>query len=547
MKKILLINPPVSFYVNQTAFVPLPLLVLGSCLRKIQGEGSVFSHELIDLDLMLKEGTFSDDEHFYRQAGDLLLDKKPDVILFTVHGLNHIVVLKLSERIKQKLPACVIVVGGVGPTLMAGEALRRCENIDIIVQGEGEPVLQHLIPALFNHGDLSDIPSIVYRKNGQVLENPRRSLREDEPIPSPDYSLVRIEEYIRHNKTKPYIHPGFVLIESGRGCPHQCSFCAPAKIWNGGVRYRPIPEIIAEMKFLAAKGGDFSFFTQDNLDDRFLKIFSETLILEGVDIPWGCYSRLDRLSDGTADLLSKACCKLIFTGFETPNRAAQKTIRKIIDPVSLFKRLQTFNAKGISLIGSFIAGFPNETEEDLDYTMRYSIECAAGMGAEQLAQFLSSTDEEKLPRKGRNICFIHNLCHMPGTDAFEKERENLHISRYALHPDCYGSFLFSHEEFKNDMSYLGGNPYLTHLPEAKVRFYYSVLRLYNLLNSRPYHFARLLSILRQGPLEAIKNMVESLGEECVLTAKIDEFEMSSREYLKKYLQFVPDWTVRKGQ
>ena len=245
--------------------------------------------------------------------------------------------LKLSQRIKRERPSCVIVVGGVGPTLSAHEALGRCKNIDIIVKGEGETVLKHLLPAVFGHRNFSDVPSIVYREGGRVLENPRRYLDEGESIPSPDYSLVRMEDYLAHNKKNPYIHPGFVLIESGRGCPYHCSFCAPAKMWESTVRYRPIPEIIEEMKFLAAQGGDFSFFTQDNLEENFLKTFSETLIKENVNISWGCYSRLDRLSDNMADLLSKAGCRLIFTGFETPNRNAQKKIRKVVNSLATSK------------------------------------------------------------------------------------------------------------------------------------------------------------------------------------------------------------------
>ena len=59
MKKVLLINPPVSIYVNKTAFIPLPLLVLGTCLKKIREEGFDLSYEVVDLDLMLKQGFFS--------------------------------------------------------------------------------------------------------------------------------------------------------------------------------------------------------------------------------------------------------------------------------------------------------------------------------------------------------------------------------------------------------------------------------------------------------------------------------------------------------
>ena len=546
MKKILLINPPVSIYLNKTAFIPLPLLVLGTCLKKIRQAGLDFSYKVIDLDLMLKQGFFSDDNSFYEKAGDLILGEKPDVLLFTVHGLNHIVILKLVERIKAKRP-CFIVVGGVGPTLNANEALKRCVNIDVVVKGEGEPVLKHLIPAVLNHGNFFEVPSIVYRKNGQVFENPRVYLDKDKPIPSPDYSLVRIEDYIIHNKTYPYIHPGFVLIESGRGCPYGCSFCAPAKMWERNVRYRPVSEIIKEMKFLAEKGGNFSFFTQDNLEEKFLVNLSEALIREKVNIAWGCYSRLDRLPDIMAGLLSKAGCKLIFTGFETPNPSSQKTIHKVINPVSAFEKLQGFNKNGIRLIGSFIAGFSDETEADFESTMRFALECSAGQKIEQLNQFITQTDQDKLPRNPANICLIHPLVYMPGTDLFEKVKENLHISKYSLHADCYGSFLFSYNEFKDDWSFLGSNPYLNHLSEDKIRYYCSILRLFNFLNSRPYYFALLMSIMKQEPLALIKTMVACLGEEFVLSAKIKIFEARSKEYIKKYLEFVPEWTVKKGQ
>jgi radical SAM superfamily enzyme YgiQ (UPF0313 family) len=547
MKKLLLINSPVSIYVNKTAFIPLPLLILGTCLKQIRGEGFDFSYEVVDLDLMLKKGLFSDDDSFYRDAGNLLLEKKPDILLFTVHGLNHIVVLKLSERIKRVRPSCLTVVGGVGPTLMANEALKRCKDVDVIVKGEGETVLKHLIPEALNGRNFSKVPSVVYRIDGQVIENPRRFLDKEEPIPFPDYSLVRIEDYLCHNKTKPYIHPGLVLIESGRGCPHRCSFCAPAKMWESTVRYRPASEIVEEMKYLAERGGNFSFFTQDNLEEGFLRELSEALISKGVEIPWGCYSRLDRLSDHLASLLSKAGCRLIFTGFETPNRNAQKTIRKIVDTLATFNKLQIFNANGISLIGSFIAGFSDETESDLDETMRYAMECATGLRIEELNQLIAQTAHDKLPQKSKNICTIHPLCYMPGTESFEKEKANLHISKYSLHPDCYGSYIFGYNEFKDDWSYLGGNPYLNHLPEAKVRFYCAILRLFNFLNSRPYYFALLLLTLKEGPLALMKKMVTHLDEEFVLTARIDEFEAMSRQYVNQHLKFVPSWTVKKGQ
>jgi radical SAM superfamily enzyme YgiQ (UPF0313 family) len=547
MTKLLLINPPVSIYVNKTAFSPLPLLILGTSLKEIQKNGLNISYEIIDLDLWLKQGFFSDNESFFQKAAKFILDKKPDILLFTVHGPNHIIVLKLSEIIKINHPSIFIVVGGVGPTLKAKEALERCPDIDIIVKGEGEVVLKHLIPEILGAHNFSKIPSIVFRKSDKVIDNQRLFLSNGDPIPKPDYSLIEIENYIAHNKKNPYVHPGFVLIESGRGCPHACSFCAPAKMWSSNFRYRPVSEIIEEMKFLAQKGGDFSFFTQDNLEESFLKELSKSLIDKNINILWGCYSRLDRLSNEIAPLLAKAGCRLIFTGFETPNRSAQKAIRKVIDSSSAFERLQHYNKNGIKIIGSFIAGFPGETDEDLENTMRFAIECSAGMQFSDINQSILNTDQENLPQKNQNICSIHPLCYMPGTDSFKKESKNLHISKYSLHPDCYGSYLFSYDKFKDDWSYLGVNPYLNHLPENLVRYYCSVLRLFNFLNSRPFYFALLISVVKKNHLKLTKQMVAHLGEEFVLTANIKEFEDEAKSYVASYLRYTPKWTVKKGQ
>jgi hypothetical protein len=49
------------------------------------------------------------------------------------------------------------------------------------------------------------------------------------------------------------------------------------------------------------------------------------------------------------------------------------------------------------------------------------------------------------------------------------------------------------------------------------------------------------------PLAFIKNMLNHLGEELVLSEKVEIFEARSIDYIKQYLEFVPEWTVKKGQ
>jgi radical SAM superfamily enzyme YgiQ (UPF0313 family) len=546
MKNIILVNPPVSIYLNKTAFAPLPLLVISSCLKEVKQNGFDIHYEILDLDFLIKRGDLPDSEEFYFLATNLILEKKPDILLFTIHGPNHILALKLAEQIKQLSP-CLIVAGGVGPTLSAKIALQRCKDIDIIVKGEAEPVLKHLIPAAIDDNDFSGVPSIVYRNKGHVIENEKHNFECEVPIASPDYSLILIEDYLDHNKSHPYINKGFVLIESGRGCRYGCSFCAPNKMWNKKVRYRPVSEIIEEMEFLADKGGDFSFFTQDNLDESFLREFSDALAARKNKISWGCYSRLDRLPGEMSDLLSKAGCKIVFTGLETPNKNVQKKIRKAIDCPSTYEKIKKYNQSGIRLIASFIAGFSGETDDELEDTMRFAIECASGRNFKQLNQIVSDTSPDALPQAPDNICVIHPLVLMGGTDSFKEEADKLHISKYSAHPDCHGSYLFNYDFYKDDWSFLGANPYLSHLSEEQAGYYCSILRLFNFLNSRPYFYVLLMQVRGLGPLALLKEMAAQLGEEFVLSAKVDSFEQRSREYVQMHLDFIPKWTAKKGQ
>ena len=99
--------------------------------------------------------------------------------------------------------------------------------------------------------------------------------------------------------------------------------------------------------------------------------------------------------------------------------------------------------------------------------------------------------------------------------------------------------MFSYDKFKDDWSYLGVNPYLNHLPENLVRYYCSVLRLFNFLNSRPFYFALLISVVKKNHLKLTKQMVAHLGEEFVLTANIKELKMKQRVMLLLILGILP--------
>ncbi len=242
-------------------------MIIGSILRKIKDKGSNIDFDLVDLDFIFKQGHLNDFPNFHEDAARFLL-KQPTVDSFfiTVHGFNISIVLKIAKVLKEMKPECFIAIGGNAVTISARDIIENFPYVDIAIKGEAEPTLPLLIPTLLSDKDFSKVPSVVYRVNNTVRESSMAYIEDGDAISSPDYTLVYLGKYLEHNKKLPYIVSGFALVESGRGCAHNCVFCAPAKVWGRHVKYRPLDKIIEEMRFLAYQGFNFSFFTQDNLD-----------------------------------------------------------------------------------------------------------------------------------------------------------------------------------------------------------------------------------------------------------------------------------------
>ena len=333
-----------------------------------------------------------------------------------------------------------------------------------------------------------------------------------------------MDVYRTHNERFPYIFPGFALVESGRGCHYNCTFCAPAKMWGRRVRYKPIENTIEEMRFLKDHGFDFSFFTQDNLDVRFIRRLASELVSRNVNIPWGGYARINQIDDETLDLLAESSCKLLFVGMETPNRRSQKYVRKILDRSQMLRCVERFSAKGIKLICSFIAAFEGETEEEFENTLEFALECAASGELQSLKDDLKGKTLEELPSGTVNYSTVHPLAVMPGTDFAEDVKKNLRLVQYTHHHDAYGSTLFGLDEFtKRHWKYVF-NAFSTHLDEQQVSYYYPILRLFNFLIARPFHLVWFLATRDVSLLQLLRDLTAQIGKETILNTSMHELE-----------------------
>lgn len=128
------------------------------------------------------------------------------------------------------------IVGGYGPTFEP----EKFDHVTSIVRGEFEPVSEKF---------LDDIQS---GKLQPEYDSGKETPFDMKNYRWPDRSIFPKFPGIFEKLQR---HP----IEWQRGCSNYCSFCSPARLQDGGVRYRDTKDIIQEMEAMRLKEGDSLF------------------------------------------------------------------------------------------------------------------------------------------------------------------------------------------------------------------------------------------------------------------------------------------------
>ena len=165
-----------------------------------------------------------------------LYKKKPDVIAFSCYIWNIHLVDEIITELKKLLPDVPVWVGGPEVSYHAKEQLLKKPELSGVMVGEGEETFAELVEYYWKKEgfSLSDIKGIVYRQDGEVIENPLRPLIDMSTIPFPYQDMKDLEHKI-------------VYYESSRGCPYSCSYCLSSI--DKKLRFRDIELVKAELQY----------------------------------------------------------------------------------------------------------------------------------------------------------------------------------------------------------------------------------------------------------------------------------------------------------
>jgi anaerobic magnesium-protoporphyrin IX monomethyl ester cyclase len=279
---------------------------------------------------------------------------------------------EICDFVSQLPPEVTTVVGGYKATLEVEYLFERCPNIDMIVRGEGEEVIQQIVKGVPH----KDILGLSYRENGSIVHNEIHPLPDITSIPFPDRSLRRHDYYIVQQGVRLSSHT-FDTILSARGCPFKCKFCTFSLNSLGQKRSyteRPVESVIEELKTITADAvlfSDDNFFTNPKRSEQLCDLIIENNIKKTFLVQ----ARIDIAKHPKVlDKAEKAGFKIFLIGIESPHDRILEQLQKGITQQEVRDAFAVLTQYDFFLHGYFIYGNIGETEEEMLYIPKFAKE-----------------------------------------------------------------------------------------------------------------------------------------------------------------------------
>lgn len=294
------------------------------------------------------------------RAVDEVLEGDPELIGISSYCWDADAIGVLVDRVAERSPESVIVLGGATATFAGEEFLRAHPAIRLAVVGEGEETFRELVRGGV-HAPAS-VTGVLYRDGDVIRRTPARPVSKLSALRSPYLSGVM--EPPRNQ----------LALEWSRGCVYRCKHCA-WKNFLGGLRLGDPAAIVAELGWAVDHGHELAFVLDAaiNFDGAWLdevtqhaarKVARDRLSL-------AYFLSRDHFREEQLRSLERLGAHEIWLGVESTNRHALAALgRPPFDSAAFEAMLRQLGALGPVHL-SVMLGIPGDTlsgfRETIDY------------------------------------------------------------------------------------------------------------------------------------------------------------------------------------
>lgn len=366
--KILLINPPSENELigNNPSIIeeergynpPLGILYIAGYLEKYTS----FNVDVLDTQA---------EEIGYDRLKDIICAKLPDVVGITAMTFTLIDVIKVVNIVKSIRSNIKVVLGGPHVHIYPEETI-NLPGVDFLVLGEGEVTFKELVENIHDATRLKNIPGLVFKEEGKIINTGVRPLREDlDNLPFPARHMTPVHKYSSLMARRSPITTMF----TSRGCPYRCTFCDRPHLGKN-FRARSALNVVDEMEE-CVKLGIHEFLIYDDtftIDRQRVIEVCDEIIRRKLNIGWDIRARVNNIDKDLLKKLKEANCERIHYGVESGNPEILKILNKGITVDRVRTTFRQTKEAGISVLAYFMIGCPKETREEIMETISFAKE-----------------------------------------------------------------------------------------------------------------------------------------------------------------------------
>ena len=278
-------------------------------------------------------------------------------------------IIEIIDFIKQYNRTARIIVGGPFVSTQVrsldAEALehlfRHTIKADFFVNSsQGEAALVKIIRALKTNSPVDQIKNIHYKIDGKYGTTPIK--RENNPL-----SENPVRWHLFSDRIGEYVN-----VRTAISCPFSCSFCGFPE-HAGTYRTAAVEWIESQLNHLDQVGVKRIHFIDDTFNvpvNRFKDILKR-MIKNKYQFNWHSYFRCQFADRETITMMKESGCEGVFLGIESGNDGVLKNMNKKVDLQRYLEGIALLKEYGIATFGSFITGFPGETQKTVQDTIAF--------------------------------------------------------------------------------------------------------------------------------------------------------------------------------
>ncbi len=338
--------------------IPIGLAYVANSTRRA-------GHDVVLLDLMFEADPLE-------AVKKKILEQSPDAIGISVRNIDDQNLQNpefLLPKVRPIVATCrsespaPIILGGSGYSLFP-DAVLTYLGADMGIEGDSEIVFPLILERLSSKAPYDDLPGLhIAGRTGGVA-----------PLFTQNLNICNFPDQEIFSCTDPSRTDVWIPVQTRRGCPNNCSYCATFRIQGRTIRFCS-PQIIVDGLSRLVRAGFRQFYFVDNsfnIPESHALALCRSMKRLTTNLRWRAIIYPEFVSEELVREMAASGCNEVALGFESGNEIVLRALNKRFSPDKVRRVSDQFAEHGIRRTGFLLLGAPGETRESVEESLAFA-------------------------------------------------------------------------------------------------------------------------------------------------------------------------------